>query len=199
MLKVLEDEFSWHCSTAAHLLRIIPVWVLVVPFAAMICFYELDKFPLLSPYLAKKRAEVVGPVIVFLALIYATSLAHNRSHVYFTWQALFALAVFLRELHFWGTNTGFLIALPLLIRWASRHRERLQPYIYDKRIVTLMACVLWTYLVSQIFDWFILDDLIPKATADVLEENLEAFGHLLFFVQVAVSAVMPSNGPSAIE
>jgi hypothetical protein len=65
----------------------------------------------------------------------------------------------------------------------------------DRRIVTLMMSVLWTYLVSQMFDSFTWNEIMPKAMANVFEENLEAFGHLLLLAQVAVpSTVLSAEG-----
>jgi hypothetical protein len=107
------------------------------------------------------------------------------------WLAVFVLCLFLRELHFRGTNTGFYIALVALIWWASHARDRLEPFISNKTIVTLLMSVLWTYAVSKTFDRHLWDAAMTGGLSrDLFEENLEILGHLLFVLLVMVSGAI---------
>jgi hypothetical protein len=189
-------DIAWHVETASRVLARTPAWVLLVPVAGMLAIYALNLSPALAPYLTKPEAEFISPIILGLAFTMAAILA-TWMHPYYTWQAAFAFALLLRELHFQGTNTGFYIALVLLLGWASYARERLEPFFSDKRIVTLLMAVLWTYLVSKTFDRRYWDALLPRGTSrDLFEENLEVLGHVLFLLLVAVSVVIDVEAPA---
>lgn len=196
MLERLRREVEWHCATAARILRLTPFWVLVVPAVAAAAIYILNTSPAIAPYLTKDAAEFTSPIILAVALTLATVLAATRPHVYFKWQALFALALFLRELHFTGTNSGFYIAIVLLLGWASYARERLEPYFSSRAIVTVLTTIIWVYLVSKTLDRHMWDRILPAGTTnDLFEENLEIVGHVLFLVLTVVSACIDGASP----
>ena len=198
MLERLRSEAAWHTATAARLLRAAPPWVLLVPAAGALLIWLLDTQPAIAPYLVKESAERASPIVLGAALAAAAGLAAVRQHVYFVWQALFALALFLRELHFQGTNTAFYIAVVALLWWASHARGRMEPFISDRRIVTPMMAVLWTYLITKTLDRHYWDGLLPAGiTNDLFEENLELLGHGLFLVLVVVSAYAGAAALSA--
>jgi hypothetical protein len=183
----LKAQADWHVATASRVLRCTPPWVLLVPIVGLLAIYALNLSPTVAPYLTKPEAEFISPIILGLAFTTAAILA-TWLHPYYTWQALFAFVLLLRELHFEGTNTGFYIAVPLLLCWASLARDRLEPFFSDRRIVALLMAVLWTYLVSKSFDRRYWDGILPAGTSrDLFEENLEVLGHLLFLLLVVVS------------
>ncbi len=185
----LSANVRWHWETVLRLLRMTPVWVLLVPAAGALVIYWLNTLPRIAPYLDKEHAELISPIILGVGFVFAIGLATRRPEPYFDWLALFALALLLRELHFRGTNTGFYIALPLLIFWASHARDRLEPFISNKTIVTLLMSVLWTYFISKTFDRHLWDGLmVGSMSRDLFEENLEILGHTLFDALVVVSA-----------
>jgi hypothetical protein len=193
----LKDEIAWHRTTLAEFWRIMPLWILLVPLIAAAIIVALD-YTAVAPFLIKADAEIVAPSILFVALVVARWLAWKNPHVYFKWPALFALALFLRELHFLGTNNGFYVAFIILMWWASKNRWRMQPYIYDKRFVTVSAAMVWTYLVSKSFDRHYWDFLVHTGVnRDLFEENLENAGHLLFLVLVIMSAIVQVPGIAA--
>lgn len=188
MLGRAGGQIAWHTETAARILRTTPPWVLLVPALGAVVIYLLNILPAVAPYLSKETAEITSPIILAVPLVIAAGLAATRPHVYYKWLALFALALFLRELHFQGTNTGFYIAIVLLIGWASFARDRLEPFISNKVVVTILMSMLWTYAVSKTFDRRIWDSLLPAGiTNDLFEENLEIMGHIMFFLLVVAS------------
>lgn len=184
-----KNSLSRHKQNVLYILKLTPAWVVVVPFLFMFLIYALDQTAL-SPFLTKPNAEIAGPTIVFVALLMAVWQLKKSDHVYYKWLAFFALILFLRELHFYGTNNGFYIAFLLMVWWASQYRERLEPYFSHRVIVTLLVTTIWVYLVSKTFDKRFWDDFLPKAdiTSDLFEENLEIAGHLLFFYLVLYSS-----------
>lgn len=198
MKDALSGVVEWHWDTAVRVLRATPAWVLLVPLAGMLVIYVLNTSPAIAPFLDKEHAEFIAPVILAFGVIIAAALAATRLEPYFYWLAIFAFCLFLRELHFRGTNTGFYIAFVLLIWWASHARERLEPFISDRRIASLLMAVLWTYLVSKTFDRHVWDSQMTGGMSrDLFEENLENLGHVLFVVLVIVSAFV--DGPLPLE
>lgn len=188
MLGRAGGQIAWHTETAARILRTTPPWVLLVPALGAVVIYLLNTLPAVAPYLSKETAEITSPIILAVPLVIAAGLAATRPRVYYKWLALFALALFLRELHFQGTNTGFYIAIVLLIGWASFARDRLEPFISNKVVVTILMSMLWTYAVSKTFDRRIWDSLLTAGiTNDLFEENLEIMGHIMFFLLVVAS------------
>lgn len=182
---------SWHWTTAIRLLRMTPPWVFLVPLAGALVIASLNTLPSVAPFLTKESAEIISPVILAFGVVIGAWLAATRSEPYYKWLAIFALCLFLRELHFRGTNTGFYIALVALIWWASHARDRLEPFISSKSVVTLLMSVLWTYAVSKTFDRHLWDSLMRGGLSrDLFEENLEILGHVTFVLLVIVSGAI---------
>lgn len=188
MSERLKGLLAWHTQTVLQLLRLTPLWVLLVPAVGALALYIINFDPAIAAYLDKDTAELVSPMILAVAAGMAGWLAVSRRHLYDKWQLLFALSLFMRELHFQGTNTGFYIALVVLLVWASHARERLEPFFSDRRIVTPMMAMIWTYFITKLLDRGYLDGLLPAGTTrDLFEENLEILGHLIFVLLVALS------------
>ena len=196
MASWIRDQVRWHAATAAHVLRTAPLWVWLVPALGGAVIWLMNLSPAIRPYLSKDAAEVSSPLVLAVGVVIAAGLAATRRQVYDTWQTLLGLALFLRELHFRTTNTGFYIAIVVLLGWASFARERLEPFISNRRVVAVIMAMLWTYAVSKTFDdhWW---DAVLRPTGldhDLFEENLELLGHLLFVVLTVVSAFVPALG-----
>lgn len=192
----LGSQVAWHAATVAHLLRTASLWAMLVPAAGALLIAALNLRPEIAPYLTKESAEIASPIILGLGSLLALWIAASRPHPYYKWQALFVIACFLRELHFQGTNSGFYIALVVLLWWLSHARERLAAFLNDRRIVTLLVAVLWTYFISKTFDRHLWDNAMSgRLTRDLFEENLEILGHLLLVGLVMAS--MSVNGRAA--
>ncbi|HEX2840321.1 hypothetical protein [Hyphomicrobium sp.] len=196
MRDALSAALSWHTTTAAIILRLTPYWVLLVPALGIVIIYFLNTMPGASPYLTKDSAEFLSPIVLAVGVAIAAWLAVTRPEIYYKWLAVFAVCLLLRELHFRGTNTGFYIAFVLLIGWASYARDRFEPFISNRTIVTLLMSLIWTYLVSKSFDQHFWDaHMTGSLSRDLFEENLEILGHVLFVALVVVSAFV--EGPAA--
>lgn len=200
MKHALARELLKHLDTAERLWQIVPLSVVLVPVAAVALILALDATAV-APYLVKEVAEEIAPCFALVALLLAGFVAVQHPEAYLRWQALFALCVFLRELHFRGTNAGFYIAAGLLVWWASRYRERLEPFVSSKAVVTAFAATLWTYLTSKMFDRHMWDWALPSSDKrNVIEENLETVGHVLLILTIVLSwQLVRSSGtpPSA--
>ncbi len=198
MREQVSAAVSWHWTTAVRLLRMTPPWVLAVPLLGALLIMALNTLPWVAPYLTKDSAEIISPIILAVGVVVAGWLAATRPAPYYKWLAVFALCLFLRELHFRTTNTGFYIAIVVLLWWASHARDRLEPFFSNRTIVTLLMAVLWTYAVSKTFDRHLWDGLMTGSLSrDLFEENLEILGHLLFVVLVMVSGAIGIASPTA--
>lgn len=178
----LKQFFNWHGQTLVQVGKLVPVWVYLLPVLIMLVLAALDQTPL-APYLIKESAEIIAPIILLAALLVAIWRMFRDDHVFFKWLAFFALILFFRELHFYGTNNGFYIGFILMMWWASANRERMNPYFSSRYIVSLVVLLIWVYLISKSFDRHMWDNLLPQNLAsDLFEENLEISGHLLFLL-----------------
>lgn len=202
MAQRIRAHLGWHLETAARLLRATSFWVPLIPAAGFLAVYELDQIPSVSPFLTKAWAETFSPLVLAVGVALAGWLVVRRGRTYDKWLLAFALALFLRELHFAGTNTAFYIALVVLIAWASYARERLEPFIYDRRIVAITMAMFCTYAVTKVLDRGYVNQLLPAgASRHLFEENLELLGHLLFVTLVIVSRHVPerATAPAAVD
>ena len=189
----IQQSIKWHKQTLVEVFSLTPVWLYLVPVLFIVVLLGLDQTAM-SVYLTKEYAETAAPVILFTALALSLWAIKNNPHPYFKWQALFALILFFREWHFYGTDNGFYIGFLLLMWWASRYREKLMPYFHSKAVVSLLVLMIWTYLISKTFDRHYWDSLLPSPnTSHLFEENLELIGHLLFFYLVIMSQKLKLN------
>lgn len=184
----MKQSIKWHLESINQVLINTPIWIYFAPLLFMLILVGLDQTAL-SAYLDKDTAETTAPIILCASLVFTLWQVKKNAHVYFKWLAFFAFILFVRELHFYGTNNGFYIGFLLMIWWASRYRERLMPFFQNKMIVSFVVLIVWTYLISKSFDRHYWDNILPAGIeSDLFEENLELVGHLLFFNLVIFSS-----------
>ena len=183
------NEFvCWHSSTAVSMLKIVPLWIYPLPILFMVFWWALSLTPV-NQFLDKPTAEIIAPTVLLVTMLIAIWQRKNHDHPYFNWLLFFSVILFLRELHFYGTNNGFYLGFVLMIWWASKHRQRLQPYLFNKKLLSLFILIVWTYLISKSFDRHMWDSYLPAGVpSDLFEENLEVTGHLLTLVLVWISS-----------
>lgn len=188
----IKNSVNWHLQTAGQVFNKSPLWILLLPLGFMLLLLGLDQTPL-SAYMNKDSAEIAAPMILAVAFTLSLFNIFSDQHIYHKWLAFFAFILFMRELHFYGTNNGFYIGFLLLMWWGSKYRQRLVPYFDKKILVSMIVLIIWTYLISKSFDRHYWDSLIPEGVeSDLFEENLELIGHLLFLVLVFISGRMKS-------
>jgi hypothetical protein len=103
---------------------------------------------------------------------------------------LLSIALFCRELHFWGTNNGIYLAILLLVWYASRNAHRMQAFLHSRVQVSLFGGAMFTYALTKTFDrgyWKFIAGW--PDWQDTMEESLESIAHLLILVLVLASYV----------
>lgn len=176
-----------HAESAKDAFIGIPLWVWPVP--ALLCVVIL--LILQTPFgwiTAKPTQEIAAPVVSSLMAGLALCVHYWMRTTFTLILACFAVAIFFRELHFPGTNTGFYIAVVILAAWASAKREDIRDFLGERWIAGLLACAVWTYFVSKLFDRHYLS-FLPNYVAweNNAEESLETLGHVMVFAAVVVT------------
>jgi len=185
----INTQLQWHWQTVITVLKTVPFWVYLLPGLAMPVLYMMDQTAI-SPYLTKHYAEIFSPLVLAVALLLSVIALVKNQQMFYRWVGFFALILFLRELHFVGTNNGFYIGFLILMWWASKYRETLQNDLFSKKILSLTVLLIWVYLITKTFDRHLWDSYMPANTnPDLFEENLELLGHLLFLGLTTVALI----------
>lgn len=165
----------------------IPYWVWPVPFLLSAGVWLILQTPI--DWLTEKPVqEIVAPVVIGLTALLVLFVNRWVSEFFTLLLACFVWALFLRELHFFGTNNGFYLAVILLAWWASSRREAIRDFLKWRSIGALLSCSLWTYFVTKLFDRHYFS-FLPGYDVwhDNVEESLETLGHLMVFALVVVT------------
>lgn len=134
----------------------------------------------------KGISERVGVGVAGLALLIAGVRALASREPYFIWLSALALNFLTREIHFAGTSTTVYLGFLALVWAAWYFYPSLAPYLQARRVVTLLACTVFTYFVAMTLDarwWrFIPYESVFEAR---VEEVMEIVGHA-FIVLLAI-------------
>ena len=190
---------SHHFGSVRTALFGIPYWVWPLPF--LLSAGILLLLPTPAAWLTgKPLQEVMAPWLVGLTAVFAT-IVHRRVGTFFSLLlACFVWALFLRELHFWGTDKGFFIAVLALAWWASLRRDEIRDYLSRQMIGGLLSGALWTYFVAMVFDYHVLSFLPAYYDwTDNIEETLENLGHLMVVGAVVATLRIGKHPDSAAQ
>lgn len=164
-----------------------PYWVWPMPLLLCAAILLILQTPI-GWFTEKPVQEIVAPVVLGITAVLAL-FVYYRVRAFFTLLlACFAWALFLRELHFLGTNNGFYVAVILLAWLASSRRDAIHQFLRRRSIGALLSCSLWTYFVTKLIDRHYLS-FLPEYVDwhDSVEESLETLGHLMVFALVVVA------------
>ena len=176
-----------HLASAKAALLGIPYWVWPMPL--FLCTGILLIFQTPIGWLTEKSVqESMGPMVIGLTALMVL-FVHRWVREFFTLLlACFVWTLFLRELHLFGTNIVFPLAVILLAWWASSRREAIHDFLKWRSIGALLSCSLWIYFVTKLFDRHYFSFLPEYADwHDNVEESLETLGHLTVFALVVVT------------
>ena len=137
---------------------------------------------------SKPVQEIAAPVVIGLAAGLSIAVHYRLRQLFSLMLACFAVALFLRELHFTGTTFGLYSTVFVLAVWGNAKWERIRDFAANREIASLLACAVWTYLIAKMFDRHYLS-FLPNYYGwhDNVEETLESFGHLMVFALVVAT------------
>lgn len=183
-------------KSAAFVVRSIPVLMWLMPIILSIVIWAATKTPL-GWITEKPVQEIAAPVVIGLSAALVLAVHRWVGAKFSLLLACFVWSLFLRELHFWGTNNGFYIALVVLVIWGWLSRSQMGDFLEHTSIRYYLSGAFLIYLLSKIVDRGYLAFLPDFATwRHNLEETLETCGHILVFCLVVMTlriATMPTR------
>ncbi|GBE43439.1 MAG TPA: hypothetical protein ENH05_03240 [Rhizobiales bacterium] len=183
----LESTVRHHLGSAKAALLGAPYWVWPLPFLLSAGIFLILQSPI-GWFTEKPVQEIVAPVVIGLAAVLAL-FVHRWVREFFTLLlACFVWALFLRELHFYGTSNGAYAAIILLAWWASSRRDEIRDFLKWPSIRGLLAASLWTYFVTKLFDRHYFS-FLPGYYSwnNNVEESLETLAHAMVLALVVVT------------
>lgn len=176
-----------HWQSAIFTLRGIPWWVWPLPFVIAAAVFLFVQTPM-GWLTGKLPQEVTGLVLIGITASIAAYGYWRVGGFVPLFLALLTATLFLREWHFWGTNSGVYVAFVALCWWASMRRDDLAPLFRRPLARGLLLGALWTYTVSQVVDQHVLISLPDYLSwHNNVEELLENSGHLMLLAFVVLS------------
>jgi hypothetical protein len=185
----LRSVAQFHVRNAAAALRYFSPWILLVPAIAM-WLIIVDSRTGFGWFEEKSTQEILAPTVLSVAIFIAALFWARAGGFYSRWLLLLSIALFCRELHFWGTNNGIYFAILFLVWYASRHADRMSPLFQNRAAMSLFGGAMVTYVITKTFDrayWSFIHGWTDWQ--DTMEESLETIAHLLILSLVVVSYV----------
>jgi hypothetical protein len=183
----LTETVTSAARSGVETVRAIPVVMWGLPFVLSAVIWAITKTPV-GWITEKPVQEIAAPVVIGLSAGLVL-MVHKWAQARFTLiLACFVWSLFLRELHFWGTNNGFYIALVAIIIWTWASRSQLIDFLQFSSIRHFLSGAFLIYLLSKIVDRGYLA-FLPEFSAwrHNLEETLETSGHVMVFCLVVMS------------
>ncbi len=173
----IAGTISHHFESAKIALLNTPYWVWPLPFLLCIVILLIRQSPV-GWMTEKPVMEIIAPTIIGLTAILVLFVHRWTRELFTLMLACLVWALFMRELHFYGTGRGLYITVFVLAVMASYKRDELKEFLSQRAIGTLLPLALWTYFVSKLFDRHVFRSLPDYLLwHDNVEETLEASGH----------------------
>jgi hypothetical protein len=176
-----------HFESAKIALLNTPYWVWPLPFLLCVVILLIRETPI-GWMTEKPVMEIIAPTIIGLTAMLVLFVHHWTRELFTLMLACLVWALFMRELHFYGTSRGLYITIIVLTVMASYKRDELKEFLSQRAIGTLLPLALWTYFVSKLFDRHVFRSLPDYALwHDNVEETLEASGHVITLALVVMT------------
>lgn len=183
----LTELFVLLSKTAVVVLKSIPVFVWLLPFVLSLIIWAITRTPM-GWMTEKPVQEIVAPVVIGMTAALVLVVHRWVGAKFSLLLACFVWALFFRELHFWGTNNGFYIALVAIMIWGWLSRSQISEFLQCRVIRFFLSGAFLIYFLSKIVDRGYLA-FLPEFSVwrHNLEETLETCGHLLVFALVVMT------------
>lgn len=183
----LTELFLSLSKTAVVVLKSIHLLVWVLPFGLSLAIWAISRTPI-GWMTEKPIQEIVAPVVIGMTAVLVLAVHRWAGAKFSLLLACFVWSLFFRELHFWGTNNGFYIALVVIMIWGWLSRDQISEFLQCRVIRFYLSGAFLIYLFSKIVDRGYLAFLPDFAVwRHNLEETLETCGHLLVFALVVMT------------
>ncbi len=183
----LTELFVSLSKTAVDVLKSISLLVWLLPFVLSLVIWAITKTPI-GWMTEKPVQEIVAPVVIGMTAALVLAVHRWVGTRFSLLLACFVWSLFFRELHFWGTNNGFYIALVAIIIWGWLSRSQISEFLQCRVIRFFLSGAFLIYLLSKIVDRGYLAFLPEFAVwRHNLEETLETCGHLMVFALVVMT------------
>lgn len=174
-------------KSAVEILKSIPLLIWPMPIVLSAVIWAISKSPI-GWITDKPIQEIAAPVVIGMAAGLVIAVYRWESNKFTLLLGCFVWSLFSRELHFWGTNNGFYIALLVLIVWGWLSRNQIGDFLESTTIRYLLSGVFLIYFTSKVVDRGYLEFLPEfKFWRHNVEETLETCGHMLVFSLVVLT------------
>ncbi len=186
MLQQISKIIMFNLTSIVMLLRVPSVLIWILPFIAAVIIWLLSLTPVAVVF-SKPIQEIIAICILTINIIVILT-AHVKMRKFVTlWLLLLGIALLCRELHFYGTNRGFYIALILLATWCAVKRVKFVQEIQSTGGARLLVGALWMYCMTKVMDRDYLY-FMPKYEEwnDYVEESMESVGHIMILTMSVI-------------
>ena len=176
-----------HLESAKMTLLGIPFWVWPMPFLLCIVILLIRQTPI-GWMTEKPVQEIIAPTVICLTAVLVLFVHRWTRELFTLMLAVLVWALFMRELHFYGTGRGLYATVIVLAFLASAKRDKLGDFLGQRSIGALLGLSLWTYIVSKMFDRHYFSFLPAYHDwNNNVEETLETCGHLFVLSLVVMT------------
>ncbi len=176
-----------HLESAKMTLLGIPFWVWPMPFLLCVVILLIRQSPI-GWITEKPVQEIIAPTVICLTAVLVLFVHRWTRELFTLMLAVLVWALFMRELHFYGTGRGLYATVIVLAFLASAKRDILGEFLGQRSIGALLGLSIWTYIVSKMFDRHYFSFLPAYHDwNNNVEETLETCGHLFVLSLVVMT------------
>ncbi|MCK5495157.1 MAG: hypothetical protein KAI80_02000 [Hyphomicrobiaceae bacterium] len=176
-----------HLESAKMTLLGIPFWVWPMPFLLCVVILLIRQSPI-GWMTEKPVQEIIAPTVICLTAVLVLFVHRWVRELFTIMLAVLVWALFMRELHFYGTGRGLYATVIVLAFLASAKRDKLGDFLGQRSIGALLGLSLWTYIISKMFDRHYFSFLPAYHDwNNNVEETLETCGHLFVLSLVVMT------------
>ncbi len=138
-------------NSALETVKSVPVAMWFMPLILSFAIWAFARTPL-GWMTEKPVQEIAAPVVIGITAALMIAVHQWVGAKFSLLLACFVWSLFLRELHFWGTNNGFYIAFVVLVIWGWLSRHQMEEFLNQTSIRYFLSGALLIYLFSKIVD-----------------------------------------------
>ena len=167
---------------------LLPVIVAVIAFFIVQAHMPLDYVD----WWNAKKAVLEELALILIGGAFALSVIRSvltKGSIFSLWISAFALIIWFREIHWDWTSSGVYVGLLIWMAFAFFKYDRLEPALSDRKTITLLALIIFSYFVAVTFDqqWW-TDGKYYDKCGKLAGEVIENLGHTLVGLLVLIGS-----------